>query len=161
MWDLSSYYLYLCVFTLTLFSSIKLQLSMFFRVSNLIKPFQTDWFDYSPQSSLFIYNSCFIDYPVSCKVGNGKLLIEGIAVEYFPNSIDPGSNKKIWISFIYKWLKEKYVCDSHAHMFDLLNKLFDSGILVCGILRVWEYTNGCATQYRCALVIYLMNMLPY
>ena len=26
---------------------------------------------------------------------------------------------------------------------------------------VWEYTDGCAKQYRCALDIYLMNMLSY
>ena len=31
-----------------------------------------------------------------------QLSMEGIAVEYFPNSIDPGRNGKIRISFIYK-----------------------------------------------------------
>ena len=32
-----------------------------------------------------------------------NLSIEGITVEYFPNSIDPVRSGKIWISFIYKW----------------------------------------------------------
>ena len=44
-------------------------------------------------------------------------------------------------------------------MVNLLNKLFDSGILVCGISTLWEYTNGCAKKYRCYLAIYLMTVL--
>ena len=34
---------------------------------------------------------------------NRSLSMEVIAVEYFPNSMDSGSNEKIWILFIYKW----------------------------------------------------------
>ena len=30
-----------------------------------------------------------------------------------------------------------------------------------GISTVWEYTDGCANQYRCTLAIYLMTMLSY
>ena len=29
------------------------------------------------------------------------------------------------------------------------------------ISTVWEDTNGCAKQYRCALAIYVMNVLSY
>ena len=34
--------------------------------------------------------------------GNRQLFMEGIAVEYFTNLVDPGSNVKIRVSFIYK-----------------------------------------------------------
>ena len=37
----------------------------YFRVSNLIQHFQTDWFESSIQSSLVIQNSCYIEYLVS------------------------------------------------------------------------------------------------
>ena len=40
-------------------------------------------------------------------------------------------------------------------------KLFDPGILLSGMSTVWEDTNGCAKQYRCALDIYLINLLSY
>ena len=66
LWDLRSYFLYLHRFLLTLFSSITVQFSMFFHVSNLIQTFQTDWVDSSTQSSLVIYNSFSTDYPLSC-----------------------------------------------------------------------------------------------
>ena len=38
----------------------------YFHVSNLIQTFKTDWVEASTQSSLFIQNSCSIDYTVSC-----------------------------------------------------------------------------------------------
>ena len=37
--------------------------------------------------------------------------------------------------------------------------MFKSVILVSGMSTVLEDTNGCAKQYRCALSIYLMNVL--
>ena len=45
---------------------------------------------------------------------------------------------------------EQDACDSHAHIFHLL-KIFYSLILVSGMATVWEDTNGCAKQCRCAL----------
>ena len=35
----------------------------------------------------------------------------------------------------------------------------ESVILVSGMLKVWEDTDGCSKKYRCALDIYLMNVL--
>ena len=64
---MSSYFLYLYCIILTLFSSITVQFSILFYVSNLIQAFKTDSLKYSTQYSLVIYNSCSIDYPVSCR----------------------------------------------------------------------------------------------
>ena len=44
-------------------------------------------------------------------------------------------------------------------MFHPLNKFFDSRILVCGMSTVWEYTDGCAKQYRFSLAVYLITAL--
>ena len=41
---------------------------MFFHVSNPIQKFQTDWVEYSTQSSIVIYKYCYTDYPVSFHV---------------------------------------------------------------------------------------------
>ena len=35
----------------------------------------------------------------------------------------------------------------------------ESGILVSGKLKAWEYTDGCAKKYRFDLDIYLMTVL--
>ena len=54
LWSLSSNFLSLHVFLLKLFSSIKLQFSMLFHVSNSLQTVQTDWVESSAQSSLII-----------------------------------------------------------------------------------------------------------
>ena len=47
--------------------------------------------------------------------------MEGIAVEYFPSSFDPGKNEEEYEFHSYiSDVNEKYVCDSHAHMINLL-----------------------------------------
>ena len=40
-----------------------------------------------------------------------------------------------------------------------LKKIFDSVVLVCGMSRVWEDTDGFAKKYSCALAIYLITVL--
>ena len=46
--------------------------------------------------------------------------MEGIAVEYFTSSIDPGKNEEKHESHSYiSDDNEQGVCDSHAHMFHL------------------------------------------
>ena len=86
--------------------------------------------------------------------------MKGIAVEYFPRKFDPGSNeqKSEFHSYISDE-NEQYAFDSHAQMVHLLKHVLESGILVTGMSTVWEDTYGCVKQYRCALVIYLMNVL--
>ena len=54
---------------------------------------------------------------------------------------------------------EQDACDSHAHMFHLLKIFLESGILVSGISKLWEDTDGYANQYRCDLGIYLITVL--
>ena len=48
--------------------------------------------------------------------------MEGIAIEYFLNSIDPGITK---ISEFHSYISDynfQDACDSHAHMFHLLKQ---------------------------------------
>ena len=68
--------------------------------------------------------------------------MEGIAAEYFPNSIDHGSNEEKYEfhSYISKY-NEEYACDTHYNMLNIY-KCFDTGILLCGMSAVWEDTNG-------------------
>ena len=75
--------------------------------------------------------------------GNRKLSIEGIAIEYFPNSIDPGVNKKSEFHSYISDKNEQYACDSHAQTFHLVI-YFESGMLVPVISTVWEETYGCS-----------------
>ena len=52
--------------------------------------------------------------------GNRKLSMEGIAVEYFPSSIDTGKNEEKYEYHSYiSDDNETYACYSHAHMFYL------------------------------------------
>ena len=86
--------------------------------------------------------------------------MEGISVEYFPSSIDPGNDEEKYgfHSYIYGD-NEKYVCDLYANMVHLLNTYLESGILVSSMSTFWEDTNACANQYRCALDIYSTTVL--
>ena len=48
--------------------------------------------------------------------------MEGIDVEYFPNSIYPGINEKSEFHSYISDYNEQYSCDSHAYMFHLFLK---------------------------------------
>ena len=86
--------------------------------------------------------------------------MEGIAVEYFPTSVDIGNNEEKYEFHSYiSDDNEQDTCDSHAHMDHLFKKKLESGRLVSGKSTVWEYTDDCENQYMCALSIYLMTVL--
>ena len=53
--------------------------------------------------------------------------MEGIAVEYFPNSIDPGRNKKYEFNSYISGDNEQDACDSHARMFHLFKTFLNRG----------------------------------
>ena len=74
--------------------------------------------------------------------------MEGVVIEYFPNTVDTGSNETIsqFRSYISDE-NEQDACDSHAHTIQLFNiKIIDLGLLVYGISMVWEDTDGCAKE---------------
>ena len=53
--------------------------------------------------------------------GNKQLSMEGISVEYFTSSFDPGKNEEKYEFHSYiSEDNEQYACDSHAYMFHLL-----------------------------------------
>ena len=84
-----------------------------------------------------------------------ELSIECAVIKYVPKFNSSCSNKN---SEFYSYISdynEQDACNSHANMFHLLNKFFDSEILVCGMSIVWEDTNGCAKQYICELWLYI------
>ena len=85
--------------------------------------------------------------------------MEGVAVEYLPNSIDLGSNEKHWILFIHKWRKWTKCMWFTCSYVSSISYYFQNLILAYDMSTVWGDTNGCAKQYRCALVIYLMTLL--
>ena len=45
-------------------------------------------------------------------------------------------------------------------MVSLFKKFIELGFIVSGKPTVWEYTDGCKEQYRQALAIYSMTLLP-
>ena len=55
--------------------------------------------------------------------GNIQVSMEGIAVEYFPNSIDTGRNKISEFHSYISYDNEKDACDSHAGMFHLFKNI--------------------------------------
>ena len=73
--------------------------------------------------------------------------MEGIAVEYFPTSIDTGKNEEKYEFHSYiSDDDEQDACDSHAHMVHLLQTFLESGRLVSDMSIVWEDTYGCAKK---------------
>ena len=57
--------------------------------------------------------------------GNRQLSMEGIAVEYFPTSIDNVNNKEK--SEFHSYISDNHeqdACNSHAHMVHLLKNIF-------------------------------------
>ena len=71
--------------------------------------------------------------------------MEGIALEYFPNSIDTGIND--FFNSCISDDNEQDVCDSHAQFFHITTAIFKSVMLVSCVSTVWEDTYGCAKQY--------------
>ena len=43
----------------------------------------------------------------------------------------------------------------------LFIKFFELGHIVFGMSTIWEDTNVCVKQYRCAIEVYSMNVLSY
>ena len=52
------------------------------------------------------------------------------------------------------------MCDSHAQIVNLF-KTIQAGQFVSLMSNAREYTDGCANQYRFAISIYLITVLPY
>ena len=49
----------------------------------------------------------------------------------------------------------------HMLIYFIYLKIFELVILVSGMSTVWEYTDVCSKQYRCAFSIYLITVLSY
>ena len=51
------------------------------------------------------------------------------------------------------------VVTSNAHLTVLLKKLSEQEIIKQGISTMWDHTDGCTKQYRCAKALYIMSCL--
>ena len=93
---------------------------------------------------------------------NRQLLMEGIAVDYFPNTenlVNKETKYELHLYIIDE--NEQYSYDSNAHMVNLFKKYIDFGLLVSGLSIVWKDTCGYTKQYKCDLTIYLMTLFSY
>ena len=64
--------------------------------------------------------------------------MEEIAVEHFPNSVDPGINeKKSEFHCNIGDDSDQDACDLHDHVFHIFKQIFEDGILVSGMSTVW------------------------
>ena len=85
--------------------------------------------------------------------------MEGIAVEYFPNTDNLRKNEPRSEFHSYKSdQNERYACYSSSYMVYVFNILIESGLLFYGLSTIWEETDGCTKKYRCVLTVYLMNV---
>ena len=93
--------------------------------------------------------------------------IEVIALEHFSASPKADKNSST-ISFQIHAVFHSYLSDdskqdaatTKAHIKRLIAFLKNKKVLTKSLSTIWENTNGCAEQYRCASVLYLMSVMP-
>ena len=89
--------------------------------------------------------------------GNRSLSMEGMAVQHFDN--DDTDAQSIVCSY-YSHLSDdskQNAATTTAHTSRLYQHLKDISVLHPDKSTIWEVTDGCAKQYRCATAIYLMS----
>ena len=105
--------------------------------------------------------------------GNRTLSIEGVSVEFYQQGHDQsypqgkkGDDDDIsnegFVSEFFSHLSDDSRQDAattNAHMMQLIISLHSRGILDKVMTWLWESTDGCAKQYRCATAIYLLSTL--
>ena len=92
--------------------------------------------------------------------------IEGIALEHFSASPQTDINSStlsrprhaLFHSFLFDDSK-KDAATTTAHIKRLISFLKKKQVLTTSLSTIWENTDGCAEQYRCASAIYLMSMM--
>ena len=92
--------------------------------------------------------------------------IEGIALEHFsaaPQSYIMSStlscqNHAVFHSFLYDNSKQ-YSATTIEHIKRLISLLKNEKVLKTSLSTIWENTDGCAEQYRCASALYLMSVI--
>ena len=92
--------------------------------------------------------------------------IESIALEHFSallnvaiNSTTPSRQRHaILYSFLSDYNKQDAATNT-AYSKHLISFLKDRKLLTTSLSKIWENTDGCAEQYRCASALYLMSVM--
>ena len=92
--------------------------------------------------------------------------IEGIALEHFSaapqadinSSTLPRPRHAVFHSFISNDSKQD-AATTTAHSKQLISFLKKKQVLTTSLSTIWENTDGCAEQYRCASALYLMSVM--
>ena len=98
--------------------------------------------------------------------GNRYVSIEGIALENFSSAPQsdiissslPCPRHAVFHSFLSDNIKQDAATTS-AHSKRLISLLNTKQVLTTSLSTIWENTDGCAEQYRCAYALYLMSVM--
>ena len=100
--------------------------------------------------------------------GNRSMSIEGIALEHFSaapqsdinSSSLPCPRHAVFHSFLSDDRKQDAVTTT-ANSKQLTSLLKNKQVLTTSLSTIWENTDGCAEQYICASVLYLMSVISH
>ena len=92
--------------------------------------------------------------------------IEGIALEHFSAATQADINSStlsrprhaVFYSFLSDDSKQD-AATTTAHRKRLISLLKNKQVLITSLSKIWENTDGCAEQYRCASTLYLMSVI--
>ena len=92
--------------------------------------------------------------------------IEGIALEHFSAVPQADINSStlsrpghaLFKSFLSDDIKQ-YSATTAAHIKQLISLLKNKQVLTTSLSTIWENTDGCAEQYKCASAMYLMSVM--
>ena len=93
--------------------------------------------------------------------------VEVIALEHFSalpkadiNSTTPSSQRHaVFHSCLSENIKQD-AATTTAHSKRLISLLKDKKLLKTSLSKIWENTDGCAKQYKCASALYFMSVMP-
>ena len=98
--------------------------------------------------------------------GNRSVSIEGIVLEHFSAApqadINSSTLSRPWHAVFHSFLSNDSKQDAAtttAHSKQLISLLKNKKVLTTSLSTIWENTDGCAEQYRCASALYLMSVI--
>ena len=98
--------------------------------------------------------------------GNISVSIDFIALEHFialPQTEIKSSTKPCPSHAVFPFFlsddRKQYVATTNAHRKLLIGILKEQKVLTSTLSTIWENTDGCAEQYRCAFALYLISVL--
>ena len=98
--------------------------------------------------------------------GNRSMSIEGIVLEHFSAAPQADINSStlsrprhaVFNSFLSDYSKQD-ASTTTAHSKILISLINNKRVLTTSLSTIWENTDGCAEQYRCASALYLMSVM--